>query len=224
MSLYKRGGTWWINITTPNGQRVRCSAKTLDRKAALELHDRLKAKYWRVTQIGEKPHYPWQDAVKRWLNETEHKASRKDDIKIFRMFHQFLSETCLDEIDNDLIEGIIEKRKQQGVANATINRALALLRAVLRRAMNKWDWLDKVPSISMLPEPKRRVRWLTHQEVEKLLHELPEHLEVMARFTLATGLRDNNVTQLEWSQVDFERRCAWSMPINQNPKRPLQCH
>jgi integrase len=31
----------------------------------------------------------------------------------------------------------------------------------------------------------------------------------MARFTLATGLRMSNVTQLKWQDVDLERRCAW---------------
>ena len=33
--------------------------------------------------------------------------------------------------------------------------------------------------------------------------------DAMARFSLATGLRESNVTQLEWSEVDLQRRCAW---------------
>ena len=61
----------------------------------------------------------------------------------------------------------------------------------------------------MLTQPKRRVRWLTREEAERLLAELPDHLAAMARFTLATGLREANVVGLEWSQVDLGRRCAW---------------
>lgn len=38
---------------------------------------------------------------------------------------------------------------------------------------------------------------------------LPAHLAEMARFSLATGLRQSNVTGLEWSQVDLTRRVAW---------------
>jgi integrase len=64
----------------------------------------------------------------------------------------------------------------------------------------------------MLPEPKRRVRWLTQDEATRLLAELPEHLAAMARFSLATGLRERNVVGLEWSQVDLDRRCAWIHP------------
>jgi len=60
----------------------------------------------------------------------------------------------------------------------------------------------------MLPEPKRRIRWLTQIEATRLLEELPDHLEQMARFSLATGLREANVTGLEWTQVDLDRRVA----------------
>jgi len=54
-----------------------------------------------------------------------------------------------------------------------------------------------------------RIRWLTNDEARRLLNELPDHLNAMARFTLATGLRESNVTGLQWSQLDMQRRCAW---------------
>ena len=41
------------------------------------------------------------------------------------------------------------------------------------------------------------------------IHELPEHLKAMVRFTLATGLRESNVTGIQWGQIDMQRRCAW---------------
>lgn len=47
MSLYKRGTTWWMDFTTPAGERVRLSAKTSNKVEAQELHDRLKAEHWR---------------------------------------------------------------------------------------------------------------------------------------------------------------------------------
>jgi len=34
-------------------------------------------------------------------------------------------------------------------------------------------------------------------------------LEAMARFSLATGLRESNVTGLLWEQLDMQRQCAW---------------
>lgn len=52
MSLRKRGNTWWIDVTTPSGQRIRESAETPDRKAAQEYHDRVKAEAWRRHKAG----------------------------------------------------------------------------------------------------------------------------------------------------------------------------
>lgn len=34
----------------------------------------------------------------------------------------------------------------------------------------------------------------------------------MARFSLLTGLRESNVTKLEWNQIDLQRRVAWIHP------------
>ncbi len=43
----------------------------------------------------------------------------------------------------------------------------------------------------------------------------------MVRFSLATGIRKGNVTGLEWSQVDLERRCAWIHPDQAKARRAI---
>jgi len=98
---------------------------------------------------------------------------------------------------------------------------MEVIRAVLRRAANEWDWLDKVPRIRMLPEPNRRVRWLTRDEADRLIAELPKHLKPMVQFSLETGLRRANVTGLEWSQVDLARRTAWIHPDQAKARKAI---
>lgn len=209
MALFKRGKTWWVRFTAPSGKQIRCSARTTDRKAAQKYHDSLKLEYWRVEQLGGKPRFTWQEAVERWLDETEHKASRRDDLNHLRQLHPLVGHLHLDEISRDIVDQFIRKRKDSGVSNATINRGLALIRAILRRAHREWEWLESVPTIKLLPEPKRRVRWLSRDQVDQLMIVLPSHLKALVRFTLATGLRLSNVTGLEWEQVDLERHCLW---------------
>jgi len=130
----------------------------------------------------------------------------------------------LDEIDLDIIDAIRKKRKEDGVSNARINRTLAVVRAILRRAEREWEWIDRAPTVRLFPEPKRRIRWLTYEEAERLFAELPEHVADMARFSLATGLREANVTGLRWDQVNLERRVAWIHPDQAKAKRAIGCH
>ena len=208
MSLIKRGSTWWIDFTTPSGERIRCTARTGDKAQAQELHDKLKAEAWRTSKLGEKPKRTWDEAALRWLKETEHKASHLQDVRQMAWLQQFFRGRYLSELTRDVIAEIGEAKRQASSAS-TANRNLAMIRAIVRRAAFDWEWMDRAPKIRLYPEPKRRVRWLTPVQAQGLLAELPEHLAEMVRFSLATGLRQRNVVRLEWSQVDIERRAAW---------------
>jgi len=139
--------------------------------------------------LDEKPRRVWNEAVVRWLKEQSHKASRKDDVAKLRWLDTYLRGKELTAINRALIDRITEAKLAEGCSNATVNRVLALLRAILRKCMNDWEWLDRIPRVRMLREPTRRIRFLTQDEAQRLLAELPEHLADMAAFTLATGLR-----------------------------------
>ncbi|CAK0745058.1 Prophage integrase IntD [Gammaproteobacteria bacterium] len=159
--------------------------------------------------MGDKPRRTWQEAVVRWIEETNHKRSHKDDLWQLRWLDKHLRDKHLDEINIDIVDKLAKIRRKEVESVAAVNRTMAVLRAILRRAERRWEWLDKAPAVRMLPEPKRRVRWLTHEEADRLLLELPDHLKEMVRFSLATGLREMNVTQLRWDQIDLARRVAW---------------
>ena len=222
MSLYKRGTTWWVRFTPPNGQQIRRSAKTANKQQAQEFLDRLKADYWRTLQLGEKPKRTWQEAVERWLQEKKGvKTSYINDVRCLRWLHTFLFDKYLHEICREDVDQIIQARLAEGVKNATVNRMMETMRGILRKAEKDWEWIDKATHIPMLPEPKRRIRWLTQEEADRLLAELPAHLAEMVRFTLATGLREANVTQLQWSQVDMARACAWIHPDQSKSRKAI---
>ena len=222
MSLYKRkdSALWWAKLTV-NGRRIQKSTGTDDRKAAQEYHDRLKAELWEQTRLGVKERYTWQQAVLRWLRETEHKASKDHDLMHLRWLDQHLSGLMLDEIDRDCLDKITESKLATGVANSSVNRVLALVRSILRKAAMEWEWLDKAPKVRLLVESNRRIRWITRDEADRLIKELPEHLKAMVRFSLETGLRQANVTGLQWSQIDLTRRCAWIHPDQAKARRAI---
>lgn len=221
MSLRKRGSVWWIDFVTPSGQRVRQSTGTANRDLAQELHDKLKAESWRIAKLGEKPRRTWNEAVVRWLKESTHKATLETDKVHLRWLDPYLGGKDLEDISRTLIDRITDVRLAEGKRNGTVNRTMEVLRAILRRCVHEWEWLDKAPRVRMLKEPTRRVRFLSREEALRLLSELPGHLADMAAFALATGLRRANVTGLQWTQVDLVRRVAWIHPDQAKARKAI---
>lgn len=203
--LYKRGDTWYADITTASGKRIRQTLGTTDKQAAEELHDKLKYQQWRIDRIGEKPKYTWDDACIRWLHEKGHKKSIESDKMRMRNLPK-LRGIYLDEITRDLVMSIINKKACSG---ANKNRYIALIRAILNRAMREWEWIENIPYFSMQPENKKRIRWLTPDEAKRLIAASPPYMAQMIKFSLATGLRQGNVLTLKWQQIDMNRQVAW---------------
>lgn len=206
MSITKRGNTYWVRFRW-RGKEIRRSARTYNRAQAEAFEAKLKADLYAQTEMGKQPARTWQDAIVRYVPTIADQRSRSDTMRQLRYLNEWLEVADLSDIDRSLCESIRDARKAQGVANGTVNRMLAALSAVLHKC-HGWGWISKTPQFDSLPEPKKRVRFLTRTEADRLLEELPEHLRAMAAFTLTTGLRMSNVTGLEWSQIDLQRRVA----------------
>lgn len=222
MSLFKRKDSpyWWVKFSH-NGRRVQESTGTADKRQAQEYHDRRRSELWEQQRLGVKPRRLWDEAVLRHLKESAHKRTLVTDRFHLKWMQSYLEATDLASIDRDVVERLIQAGLDEGASNATVNRRTQLLRAILRKAQSDWGWIDKLPRFRMLKEPQGRVRFLTRQEAARLLAELPEHLRAMARFSLATGLRQGNVKGLRWAQVDRERRRAWVLAEEAKARRAI---
>jgi hypothetical protein len=130
MSINPRGKskTWWIDIIGPNGKRIRRSTGTSNKDEAQEYHDRLKSELWRQHHLGEKPRRSWKEAVIRWCKEKSHKKDMSKDLAKLKWLDTHLGDRMLDEIDDDMIDEIIEIKRDEpgrdgeGIKNATIKR------------------------------------------------------------------------------------------------------
>lgn len=168
MGVYKRGDVWWIDFTAPNGRRVRESSGTGYRQAAQEYHDRRKARCWEEQRLGVKPEHSWKEAAIRWVKETRHKRSHDKDVAMLRWMDRYLGALMLSQVTRELIDTIGERKAAES-SPANANRYLALIRSILRRARDDWEWVDHIPKIRLYRESKRRVRWITHEEALAVL-------------------------------------------------------
>ena len=221
MSLYKRTDSprWWVKISH-GGRTIQRSTGTEDKAQAQEYHDKLKASLWEQQRLGVKPRRAWKEAVVRWLAETSDKATHDGDIKKLRWLDTFLGKLMLDEITLDVIDRVKSERLKT-VSKSTVNRYLAVVRSILLRARDEWEWIDKAPKVKLFREPPGRERSITVGQAEALLRELPAHQRDVVLFTLATGLRQSNVLRLEWSHVNLESGHAWVDADQSKNRRPI---
>lgn len=241
MSIKRRGKTkiWWTDFTAPDGKRIRASTGTTNKREAKELEAQMKSEQWRIHKLGEKVkvRHSWQEATIHYLRIKEDMKWKRGVTECLRDLHQWIGDKYLDEINEELISNMMVARKSmlsrtnrnkgKPVSNATVNRMLSILRAVLKQA-EKLKWIDRAPVVELLPEKKHYPRALTMDEIIRLKGELPSHLKPMMEFAVLTGLRMSNVTGLAWRNVKFETSTLefnadevknsepFSVPLNQS--------
>ncbi len=216
MSIFKRGQVWHIHIETKH-HTIRQSAKTTSRKAAQELHDKIRADLWEQERLGVRLKYTFDQAAIRWLDEKEHKRSLMDDIAKIEFFKEKFAGMTLDEITRDQVATMLQEFKTP----ATRNRYVALLRAIYRRARDVWEWVDRVPAFQTYTEANTRVAYMTPDQLITLLDALPETHRAPVKLAVATGLRRSNVYDLRWDQVDLEKSMAWIHADQAKAKRAI---
>ncbi|MCD6934217.1 tyrosine-type recombinase/integrase [Escherichia coli] len=231
----------------PNGKRFKQSLGTKDKRQATELHDKLKAEAWRVSKLGEIPDITFEEACVRWLEEKAHKKSLDDDKSRIGFWLQHFAGMQLRDITESKIYSAMQKmtnrrheenwklraeacrKKGKPVPEYTPKPAsvatkathLSFIKALLRAAEREWKMLDKAPIIKV-PQPKnKRIRWLEPHEAQRLIDECPEPLKSVVEFALATGLRRSNIINLEWQQIDMQRRVAWINPEESKSNRAI---
>lgn len=150
----------------------------------------------------------WFDATKRWLSLTSHQRDFNRQVIRLSWLTEHMGNPLLAQIDDDVVYRLASTKRELTSAS-TANRHMALLRAILRACRDDWGWLHWIPKIPFFSEPEHRCRWLYPNQAARLIQELPPHLSDMAVFTLATGLRQSNVTGLKTHSLDMDRGVAW---------------
>jgi integrase len=142
------------------------------------------------------------------------RSIRDDEHRLGRMAAWFGTDTLLPEVtaqriaqyDRDRVTQISRRKRQ--VSPATVNRELSILRHLLRLA-EEWGYIEKVPKIRLSREPEGRLRFLSEEEIVRLLgacHQSKnQYLHGIVTLALNTGMRKGEVMGLTWEHVDFSR-------------------
>ena len=227
MSLFKRKDSkfFWYKFEF-SGKVLQGSLKTADLTQAKMLHAKIENDLWQQQKMGVQPVYTWVQAVARFITETDHKRSHKKDLQMLSTLHTHLGSLTLDGINLDVVDSIKQDLLKTR-SKSTVNRYLGVITSVLSKAEKEWEWVGKTVHIRQFQEPEGVVRFLTHQEAKRLIASMPPHLKDVVLFALSTGLRHQNIVDLEWSKVflldkhmyvassDSKNKSPLSIPLNQ---------
>jgi integrase len=212
MAIRKRGNGWQIDYFDPTGKRVRKSfAKKKD--AVDELAKR-------VSLIAEKRYLDvkkdYTTTLKEVLTQYEknykHQASFLNSkchfIENFREY--FGNETLLANIKYVELESYRNHLRRKTTKSgglrtvATINREMACLHHIFQKAA-EWEMIERNPfnrgKSLLTKENNKRLRFLTEDEITKLLQECHKHLRPIVICALNTGMRKGEILGLEWSRI-----------------------
>ncbi len=110
----------------------------------------------------------------------------------------------LNTIGNRETELYKTQRQEKGAKPRTINIELLCLSNILRKAI-EWDHLNQIPKIKLLTQEKKSPRFLSQEEMERLLECSSAWLKPMLLVLRNTGLRTCKLVNLKWEDIDFKR-------------------
>ena len=89
---------------------------------------------------------------------------------------------------------------------ATVNREVTCLKTIFNKAVkNGKAESNPVQGVKLLKENNERDRILSPEEYTRLLVHCPEHLKSIVKLAYYTGMRQGEILNLTWDQVDLKR-------------------
>ena len=223
MSVYKRKGTWVVQIGSRGGrQRVAVGPNKAEAQA---VEARMKA----VLRAGKFPELKrvkpilFRDHAKEVLS-VHYSAKRSHDwakLIIKNRLNPFFGVLFIGAITPKTISDHMARRRAEGVANGTVNNERAVLSKIMSLAVRWGHRADNpVVRVEKYETPKGRDRLLSHAEADKLIEKSAKHLKAIIICGLETGGRISEILGLKWADIDFDGGLLYF--LQQNTKAAKQ--
>lgn len=200
----KRAGIYHTDFTIA-GRRVRESTGASDLDAACAYAQRRYVEERDGAGSPGKALLTTAEAMRRYLAEnTSTYAETGQKYHVAAMAPHLRGPLVM--IDDEQVAQMVQALRESGKGPATVNRHLATLSAVCKRARDAW----KAPVGTWdarhhrRREPKGREVFLEHAQAQQLIEEIVPHARGPVLLDLLTGLRRGNVLGLTWEETSLD--------------------
>jgi integrase len=125
--------------------------------------------------------------------------------------------------DQEMLDSVIGSLRERGNSNATINRKMAALSKLLRKAHKMGD-IYNLPEFVRQKERAGRIRFLEYEEEKRLFAAVKARCEDSYRlsiFLVDTGCRLGEAIGLTWNDIQEHRVTFWLTKSNRSRTVPL---
>ena len=224
MGLYRRSrgknksGTWLFSFRM-NGERVYGSTGETDKQKAMEIFTRRYQEYLEG-KWQQGPGIALGKMIEKYLewSRVNHTPRTHQSYLVVAgmVLKHFPDSRRLSAITAREVEEYKCKRKDQVVikkgrqlTGATVNRDLTFLQGMFTKAQ-QWGFIQQSPfqnrTIRKFKEERKPERYLSAQERGALFSACSDKLHPIVFFALATGMRRGEIINLEWKNVNLDRR------------------
>lgn len=225
MAVTLRNGKWWVDLTLPDGQRIRRVSPVQSKRGAHEFEAQLlssgSSTSTPCSSAGEAKRPPSRVPTLKafapeWLTTYAVVNNRRSEVvgkECALRLHllPFFGNLPLDEIGaRDIEHYKAEKLRrvdgERPLSPKSINNHLTILRKVLSTA-REWGLISEVPVIRLLRLPTHTFDWLTREEAKTFLAAIDEHYpqwKALFYLALRTGMRRGEIFALRWVDLDLD--------------------
>jgi integrase len=193
---------WWVKLYV-NGRRQSFKCDTKSQAAAL--YGRLKAEQREGKYFTKPKALPFQEIAREYMQAVDARRRRTgdDSARMHRWITAFGDQDAL-TISPRQIERVMMHLQAEGKQPATLVRHLAVLKATFNRAKRLGVMKENPATLVKPPKVNNMlVRYLTAEQESTLLEQLPLQYRPVVQIAINTGLRQGELLQLTWRDIDW---------------------
>ena len=213
--LYRRGAIFWITYVDnekvqhwkSTGTKKKVKAEYILHKAQAHIKEGKEPGI--LEQVRRRAaNHTFNALCKKYLEFCQNMRDAKNRGYMIDQLKEEFGGRTLRSISLVDVESYQSRLLSSGLAPATVNRRIACLKHMLHKATD-WEMLDneayaKINKVKLMQEDNTRIRFISSEEVNRLIAVCPPQLKPIITMALNTGMRKGEILNLTWDKVDLK--------------------